>query len=277
MVKGYTPLSLQEALEMLKGGFIQPYAGGTDINTQKSSGKDLLFINRLPELRKIEKKDGYISIGAAVTYSEAEENPLVPEIMKTAIKKVAGPAIRNLGTFGGNLANASGKADSALVDLVCDAVLHIQSASAERYLKVSDFYKGYRKTDLKPDELITEILIPDRNYFINFYYDKVSVRTAVAISNLSIAAVWNISGNVLTDLAIGIGSATVYPIRYTEIENSLVGMSLEYIAEHRREVLDSAISKLQLPPDRTSVYYRKRVCYNLLEYLIYEEFTPLKL
>lgn len=54
--------------------------------------------------------DENILTGAAVNYSEAVDNPLIPDIMKTAIHKVAGPAVRNYGTFCGNLANASGKA-----------------------------------------------------------------------------------------------------------------------------------------------------------------------
>lgn len=275
MVKYCIPSNLDEALKILRTGEYIPYAGGTDINSRNITGKGLLFIGKLPELKNIEAKDGYIHVGAAVTYSEAERNPLIPQIMKKAIRKVAGPAIRNLGTFGGNLGNASGKADSALVNLTLDAKLHIRSDDSERYLGVNEFYHSRGVTDLKPGELITEILIPDNQWFINYYYDKVSVRTAVAISNISIASVWEIRDSAVSNLAIGIGSATDYPIRCTDIEKAFIGLKLKEVSERYDSLLTEYVDQLTLPPDRTSVFYRQRVCFNLLEYLIREEFTPL--
>lgn len=276
MVNYVIPNSLNDALDILSAGQYMPYAGGTDINSRNIKGKDLLFIGKLPELKNVFREDGFVHIGAAVTYSDAEKNPLVPEIIKTAIHKVAGPAIRNLGTFGGNLGNASGKADSALVNLTLGAKLHVQSADSERYLNMSDFYHSRGVTDLKKGELITEILIPDCPWHINYYYDKVSVRSAVAISNVSIAAVWEIRDDMIKNLALGIGSATDYPIRITDLENEFIGVKLENVEKQYDAVISKYIDHLRLPPDRTGEYYRRRVTFNLLTYLVKEEFTPVK-
>ena len=278
MVKSYTPKNLADALEALKStDEYLPYAGGSDINVQNISGRNLFFIGKLPELKRIYEDEKYIHIGSAVTYSEAVKNPLVPEVFKAAIHKVAGPAVRNVGTYGGNLANGSGKADSALVALVCNAVLHIQSASGERFLEEKYFYRGRKDVFLEKDELITELLIPKSKSLNNYYYDKVSVRTSVAISNISVAAIWNIEDDIIKELSVGIGSATDVPIRCYDVENALVGKSIYEVDAQREEILSHFVVDLSLPLDRTSIRYRKQVCYNLLNYLLYEEFTPIDL
>jgi len=272
-----TPKNLQEALQALKEHPYLPYAGGTDINNNPMHrDRDFLFIGKLPELRALYADEEYLHLGGAVTFAEAQKSELVPEIMKEALKKLAGPAIRNRGTFGGNLANASGKADSALVDIVLDAKIHICSAEGERFVNAADFYQGFRKVDLGPQELITEILIPRREYFINYFYNKVSVRTSVAISNFSVASVWETDGKKVKKLAIAIGSATEYPIRCTEIEEALTGKTFEEIAAGREELLAEYVTEIDMPLDRTAVWYRKQICYRLLRYLIREEFTPIR-
>ena len=276
MVKYYVPQNLDDALKALKEGGYLPYAGGTDINTGGIKNRDLLFIGKLPELKEIRYDGQYIRIGAAVTYSEAEKNSLIPDIMKAAIHKVAGPAVRNAGTFGGNLANGSGKADSALVDIVLDAKILIRSADSERTVDAGSFYHGWKNVDLRPDELICEILIPKRDFQVNYFYDKVSVRSSIAISNISVASVWSIEKNRIKELAIGIGSATEYPMRCTDIEKQLIGKSLEEVENSRDEILAGYVTGLELQPDRTAADYRRQVCYRLLNYLVYEEFTPIR-
>lgn len=83
-----------------------------------------------------------------------------------------------------------------------------------------DFYHGHKDVDLAKDELICEILIPDRKYLKNYFYDKVSIRSSVAISNISIAAVWETEKNVIRHLAIGVGSATDVPVRCNDMEQT---------------------------------------------------------
>lgn len=275
MVNYLVPVNLEEALRCMADGNYVPYAGGTDLNTSGREGLDLLFIGKLPELKGIRSDGEYLRIGAAVTYSEAEDSPLIPDIMKTAIHKVAGPAVRNYGTFGGNLANASGKADSALVNMVLDAKLRIRSMRGERIADVVNFYRGRKDVDLARDELICEILIPERKYQENYFYDKVSVRSSVAISNITVAAVWETEKEVIRNLAIGVGSATDVPVRCTDMEQVLIGKTFSEVERDREEILAGFVDTIEMSPDRTDIQYRRQVCYRLLNYLLYEEFTPL--
>ena len=105
---------------------------------------------------------------------------------------------------------------------------------------------------------------------------KVSTRSSIAISNISVASVWNIENKVIKELSIGIGSATEYPMRCTDMENLRIGKSLEEVEKERDEVLAGYVAELDMPPDRTGIDYRKQVCYRLLHYLLYEEFTPIR-
>lgn len=277
MVKYFKPETLAEALELMKDGSLLPYAGGTDINSAGITGRDLLFIGKLSELRQIRKDGEFIRIGACVTYDEASRSELTPLILKEAIRKVAGPAIRNAGTFGGNFANGSGKADCALVNMVLGAKLLVRSVRGERMVDTDKFYRGRKNIDLMPDELICEILIPDKEYYVNYLYDKISVRTSVAISNISLASVWKIENGRIAALAIGIGSATECPMRCTDMEDALIGKTLEEVEHEREDILVKFVTDLRLQPDRTEIAYRRQVCYRLLNYLMYEEFTPIRL
>ena len=131
--------------------------------------------------------------------------------------------------------------------------------------------------DLAKDELICEILIPERKYLVNYFYDKVSVRSSVAISNFSIAAVWETEKESIRNLAIGVGSATDVPVRCTDMEQALIGKTFAEVERDREEILSGFVDAIEMPPDRTEVRYRRQVCYRLLNYLLYEEFTPLEI
>ena len=114
MVNGYKPTTLQEAVEIKSRTDAIPYAGGTDLMVKNIPGAVYLFLNDIDELKQITQDDEYIRIGAAVTFTQALADDLIPPLMKEAISRIAAPAIRNAGTFGGNLGNASDKADSVL-------------------------------------------------------------------------------------------------------------------------------------------------------------------
>jgi len=116
---GYLVDNLTEALKIRSEFDVTPYAGGTDLMVEAKDDAVYLFLNKIPELRRIYSDDEYIRIGAACTYTEIFENTLTPQILKDSIDYLAAPAIRNMGTAGGNICNASPKADTALIFLRC--------------------------------------------------------------------------------------------------------------------------------------------------------------
>src|SRR5207249_4289488 len=101
--------------------------------------------------------------GALTTYTEVREHKIIQKefpLLDRAARETGAVAIQNRGTLGGNIANASPAADTPPALLVYDAEIELRSAQASRWVKYSDFHTGYKKTQIRDDELITQIRLP---------------------------------------------------------------------------------------------------------------------
>lgn len=263
MVNGYAPQNLREALELRASERVIPYAGGTDIMVQNRSDVPYLFIGKLDELRQIRGDEKFIRIGAAVTFTEALASSLIPPLMKEAVSRIAAPAIRNAGTFGGNLGNGSAKADSVLIEFVADAKLRLVSVRGERFVSVDKFYLGRKRLDLAEDELIAEILLP-RTGLENYGYQKVGGRNALAISRVSFAGLLDTENGRITRFAAAFGAVADTVLRFRELETMLIGHTPDEARTLREPLLNAYAERLVLTRGRVSAEYRKTVCLNLL-------------
>ena len=263
MVNGFAAASLQEALEICASHEVLPYGGGTDLMVENRPGATYLFLAKIPELKEIKADDNYIRIGGEVTFTQALESPLVPQLMKEAVSRIAAPAIRNAGTFAGNIGNGSAKADSVLINVVADAKLCLSSLRGTRIVDIDKFYLGRKKLDLQSDELITEILLP-KTGLENYYYKKIGGRNALAISRVSFAGVIRMDGDKILDFVAGFGAVADTVLRFKELEARLIGKTCEEAKAIKTEVLDAYSEKLVLTRGRVSAEYRKTVCLNLL-------------
>ena len=247
-----------------------PYAGGTDLMVGAlGEGVSFLFLRDVFEMRQIVRDDEFIRIGAACSFSEIIESPLVPAILCDACHKIGAPAIRNAGTIGGNIANASAKADSALVCLVADAKLRLAKAGhdghiEERIIPIKDFYLGHKRTALTPGELIIEILIPRSVSLDNYCYTKIGARKALAISCISFAGIMEIRDGIIRHCATAFGAISDIILRFEEPDSMMIGKSIleaSNIKDAYLAAYDSAIVPIR---GRVSAAYRKDVCMNLL-------------
>jgi len=260
----FVPKTLADALRLRRNTSLIPYSGGTDLMVSGLCAEsDYMYINNVHELRQITSDDKYIRIGAACTFTEIIENPLTPPILKEACRQIAAPAIRNAGTPGGNIANGSAKADSALVFMVTDSMLRLANADSERILPIKDFYLGKGKTALASDELIVEILIP-KHGIDNYYYKKVGARNALAISRTSFAGILDIRNGVIVNCAVAFGAVVDVIIRYNEIDKMLIGKTVEEAKNLKEEYLEAYDEAIQPRRGRVSIEYRKDICMNLL-------------
>ena len=198
-----------------------------------------------------------------MTYTEALASPMVPQLMKEAISRIAAPAIRNAGTFGGNLGNGSAKADSVLIEFVTGAKLRLLSVRGERMVDVEKFYLGRKKLDLAADEIIAEILLPKAG-IDDYYYKKVGGRNALAISRVSFAGILSVENGTITRFSAGFGAVADTVLRYRELEAMFIGKTLEQARAEKADVLNAYSEKLVLTRGRVSAEYRKTVCMNLL-------------
>ena len=264
MVNGYSPKSLQEALLIRSKEAVIPYAGGTDLMVQNKKGAVYLFLNKIDELRQITDDGEYIRIGAAVTFTEGLKSDLIPQIMKEAVSRIAAPAIRNAGTFGGNLGNASDKADSVLIEVAMGAKVRLLSVGRERIMPVEEFFIKRGNTALADDEIIAEILLPKDKCSAPFYYKKVGGRNALAISRVALAGVYEIKDGVIASFsAAAIAGGGVFQ-RYPEIEAAFIGKTVGEIKANKSEYLKAYSEKLTFARGRVSAEYRKTVIMNLI-------------
>ena len=225
--------------------------------------KEYLYLSNIPELKQITQDDDYIRFGAACTFTEVINHKLTPDILKEACRQVAAPAIRNAGSIGGNIANGSAKADSALIFMVSDSMLRIMSADNERIIPIKDFYLGNKKLNISSDELIVEVLMP-KNNLSNYYYKKVGARNSLSIARTSFAGIIDIQDGVIINCAAAFGAVIDTIIRYDHIDKMLIGKTVDEAKSLKPEYLKKYDEEIVPRRGRVSVEYRKNVCMNLL-------------
>ncbi|MEY3329384.1 MAG: hypothetical protein RLZZ115_2267, partial [Cyanobacteriota bacterium] len=102
-----------------------------------------------------------VEIGAAIplSYIQAQLREIFPSLDEM-LTWFAGKQIRNRATIGGNIATASPIGDLAPVLLSLDAQIRLASLTGERIISINEFFKGYRQTQLQPQEVIVSIIMP---------------------------------------------------------------------------------------------------------------------
>jgi xanthine dehydrogenase FAD-binding subunit len=231
------PKDLQETVELLdkyqKRGKARLIAGGTDIvpgfHQEVSRFKDielLIDIHGLKELKIIERENNHVIIGAGVTFSELTRHPVIKEfypLLAKAAGSIGSVQIRNRATIAGNFVNNAPCADSVPSLLVYDAEIQIQSSNQKREVSLEDFLLKPYKTQLRPDEIVTRVVlpVPGNDYRGDFY--KLGRRRGVAISRVSLALLADIQNSVIRDIRIASGAVTPIGMRFKQLEKSARG------------------------------------------------------
>lgn len=253
-----TATSLSDALAILHDEPRVPVAGATDVYVAANFGtlqpRRLLDIWPLDELREISVRDESLVIGALVTYTSLIRSTVIAERLPMLVEAsylVGGVQIQNRGTVGGNIANASPAGDSLPVFAAIDAVIVLRSVDSERRIPFGEFYTGYRKTVMQPDELIVAVEVAPVEG--KQWFRKVGTRAAQAISKIVVAAVR------APEPRIAFGSVAPTVIRVPRTERILAdGGSIDDAARTLGDEI-APIDDL-----RSSAEYRRRVSVNLL-------------
>jgi len=261
--------TLMEALTVRKELHATILNGATDLmirdpNKQTAldrSSASIIALSQIDELRHIDVDERTIQIGSAVTIDEILRDPRIEEIIKSPLRSIGSPAIRTMATLGGNICNASPAGDSLPMLYALDARVVLASADAlPREIPIAAFLVGVRKTSLRSDEILTQIIIPN-DPFSAFSFRKVGQRKANAISKCSFyGAVKKEEGRV-TDVRIAFGAVGTTVIRDRQQELELLQTSPPDI-----DAWVESYDRLLRPIDdlRSTSAYRRRVCLNLL-------------
>ncbi len=264
------PETLEEACAMLSqlNGKARVIAGGTDLMVNMKQKTDrpayLVDISCLPGLNTIDyDPEDALKIGALCTHSDIESSGVIQakfNILAQACRSIGSVQIRNLGTIGGNLCNASPSADSAPALLGLDAKVRIFGSAGEDEIELIKFFTGPGETLLKPDEILTGIDISAISPHSSAVYLKLSPRRAMDLAVVGVAVVLWLSadGSTCTDVRIALGAVAPLPIRAFKAEEIIRGQKLDnaLIEETARVAAEETKPITDL---RGSVEYRKEM------------------
>lgn len=283
------PATLAAVLAQLAAepGRHKPMAGGTELmvalNTGRLTERSLLSLQHLRELRflRVEEATGYapdtLHLGAGTTFTDLRRSPEVTAgwpLLAQSASWTGSVANQNRGTVGGNLCNASPAADTPPALLAYGASVTLISQTGQRTLPYEEFHLGYKKTALRPDELLYSITVSQPEATARHYIRKVGTRNAQAISKIALAALAYLDPQAdpdqprLTSIRIGAASLADRPLRCTQTESALRNASLapaDLEATVRRARAALTAEAKPIDDIRSTARYRTVVACNLLE------------
>jgi CO/xanthine dehydrogenase FAD-binding subunit len=206
-------------------------AGGTDLvlllRNIPTICDTVVDVSLISELHQINRARDMVTIGAAATFNEVMTHPIIIEtapLLVQACRQVGAVQIRNMGTLGGNVANAAACADS-LPALVClDAVAHVLTPLEETTWPVTELIIKPNRTLIPPGGLLVSLsyhapLPGSRSIFF-----KLGRRNAMAISRLTVAVLGRTdSSGRVAEVRIVTGAATPQISRIRIAEENMIG------------------------------------------------------
>jgi carbon-monoxide dehydrogenase medium subunit len=205
-------------------------AGGTDLlvelKTAQRTPDVLLDVSRVARLKCIERTEKGLQIGALATHAAIASSDLVRSTcaaVAQAADAIGAVQTRNAGTIGGNLMTCVPSMDSGPPLLALDASIVLASERGERQLPLGEFFVGPRRTAARPDELLTQILIPEESLCMPMTFLKFGLRRGQALALVNVAAGF-FSGEdagVFRSPRIALGAVAPTVIRAFEAEGRL--------------------------------------------------------
>lgn len=271
--------SVEDALLKLaqSTGSVRPIGGGTDLLLDIQQGHQppidtLVDLTHIPELTRLEIRDGYLFIGAGVPVSRVAESELVKEhamAVSEACALIGGPQVRNSATLGGNVAHALPAADGMISLVSMDAVAEIASDGGLRQAPILTLFRGPGKTTLDLNrEFLVGFRLGLRQAGQGCSFSRVMRPQGVALPILNMAAWVQREHDCIAAARISVGPAGPTPQRAKAVEEFLTGKT------YNCETIQAAIEvwhtsmRFRSSPQRASAEYRSHLSGILFEEVI---------
>lgn len=263
----HTPKTLSEACVLLDelGEKAIVLAGGSDILHKMKHGRltpdHVVSLKHMMHLREVRHEDGRGTvIGALVTPHGVYTSRLLQErylSLPMAAHEMGNPQVRNRGTVGGNICNASPLADLPPLLIALNASVKVVEYPSERIVPLEDFICGPGKTLIKHNEILAEVIIPDQPTTGSTYI-KFGQRKSGALAVVGVAVAVTVKDGVLVDARIVMGAVAPVPMRAKEAETILKGQTITDALLER--AADSAAAECKPITDlRGSAEYRREL------------------
>lgn len=264
----FEPRSVVDATALAAqfGGTASFLAGGTDLVIQMRRGlrhpARLIDLQHIAGLDDIAIAPGQIRIGALTRHRSIERHPCFRTRLHALVESaevIGGCQVRNVGTIGGNLCNASPAADLSPILLVLDAGVELAGAHGARTLGLADFLLGPGRTARAPDEMMTAIACAAPPPRSGTAYIKMGRRRAMEIAVVSVAALVTLAPDGrCQDARIAVGAAAPQALRMPAAEALLRGAELTDAALAEAGRLAAAACS-PLSDVRASAEYRRHL------------------
>ena len=262
------PTTIEGAIGLLaeSNGAAKIIAGGTDLFLQLAKkvkkAECVVDISRIQGIDYIEydKRLG-LRIGAMAAVRSIELSPVILQkypILSQAAGKIGSVAIRNVGTIGGNLCNASPSAETAPALIGLSAKVKIVGPDAERVIPLEEFFKGPGQSALSNAEMMTEIQVPVPPPNSRGVYLKHAIRGSIELAIVGVAVVMDFDEEICRDIKIVLGAVAPTPLRATHAEKIIKGNKLDDALIEKCAQAASDESK-PITDVRASVEYRKEM------------------
>jgi xanthine dehydrogenase small subunit len=296
----YIPKSLDELNQILAANpQATIWAGGTDLGlsvTQHLVDHEIIIqLSGIEALKSWSLSDASntstdeqtqsqsLVLGAGMSYQQML--PVLEQYFPSfaqVFERIASPQIRNMGTIGGNIANASPIGDLPPILLALDASIHLRHCAPNReesgkdldssdsvytdeIIPLSAFFLDYKKTKLQAGSYIVAIHIPLMQDHQHLFIHKISKRYEDDISACLLAARIDISADGMTieNAKLGLGGMAAIPLLATKCQQALIGQAAEVASfEQAAQVLSADVTPMT--DVRASREYRSHVVQRLL-------------
>jgi len=253
-------------------------AGGTDLALEVTQFHKtlpvMIYVGHVAELKRIDKTASHLEIGAATSLTDCYEalNAEYPDF-GDLLHRFASLQIRNQGTLGGNIGNASPIGDSPPLLIALDAQVVLRQGERQRTLALEDYFIDYRITARQDSEFIEKIIVPRASEEWAFRAYKVSKRLDDDISAVCAAFNLSIENGVVSGVRIAFGGMAAIPKRARACEAALRGKPWNQ-ASIERACQALAEDFTPLSDFRASKEYRLLTAQNLLRKYFIEQQTP---
>jgi xanthine dehydrogenase small subunit len=203
-------------------------AGSTDVGLWVTKFmRDIapaVFIGHLDGLKTVSQRDGVLTIGAGVSYTDAFAtlSDRIPAF-GPLIDRIGGAQVRNMGTIGGNIANGSPIGDMPPPLIALGASLTLRKGAARRTIALEDFFIAYGKQDRQPGEFVEAVHVPVPAAGTQFAAYKVTKRRDEDITAALGAFAITVEDGIVAEVCIAYGGMAATPKRAKAVEAALIG------------------------------------------------------
>ena len=270
----FAPQKIEEALEILSlyGKEVKVIAGGTDLLVQYYDRlyeiNNWLDLKNIKELKDIRINKNQIEIGAMVTHTQLENSEDIKKyypVLNQAAADIGSSQIRNRGTIGGNIVNASPAGDLLAPLMAYKAKFKLLSGKNETLIPAENFFLGPKKTILRPDQLLAQIILPLPTKKAYGCWIKIGKRKALIIATITLALVVEMAedNKTVKDVRTCLGSVAPTPIEIKEIRKKIIGKDFNQLDfAELGQIVEDKISPID--DIRGTREYRKDVAKNIM-------------